>query len=626
MKKVFGIIIILLLTVSNSSCWAEKEAENGGHKNRRIHPSSDLKYMGAFKLPKETSGHVLTFRADGDPQGTADGYPGSLFSSESLTSAGLVTEFTIPKPAVSPRKNVSDLRVAQVLQGPVDITGGKVNGNYSGLTLQGIQYLPAQSDQVGSRLYWARMDNYVNNPELSLGAATLDFPNIKVEGLWKLKGLNAVQHNNYIFEVPRKWADTYLRGKYLVCGRFRDGRGNHCGPGLFAYAPWQHGNPPSDGQALDSIRLLHYEIGQGEMNNYSVTDIWRDGAWLEAGDKAAVIFTGSKSQYYGYYGGALPDDGGTSGYHSTPNQAAILFYDPNDFAEVVLGRQRPHDPQPYAVMQLENYLFSQKNLGSRTLGGVGYDRENNILYIGEPKNYSGDSNSELVHVFRIVNDNEPEDTIPPSPPEHLLGHRTQNAIELSWDASNDEHKNVVYVVYRKGVPMGMSSVEYFGHKVYAEDFYHPIGITTETFYHDEKYMYFVAPYRYKVEARDVVNNVASKEIVLDEGEYLIIDSSNFVYKEGKSIKYWLPEIVVGKRFEHKLEAAGGIEPYSWNVSFLIPGLSLDKKTGLISGVPEIQDGIKPNRLYYTHITVKDSAEPVPNLASVYNLLIMLKSE
>lgn len=53
----------------------------------RLKPE-DIVYKGAFRLPKEHNnsfqweygGYALAFRADGDPTGENDGFPGSLYS------------------------------------------------------------------------------------------------------------------------------------------------------------------------------------------------------------------------------------------------------------------------------------------------------------------------------------------------------------------------------------------------------------------------------------------------------------------------------------------------------------------------------------------------------------------
>jgi Putative Ig domain len=50
----------------------------------------------------------------------------------------------------------------------------------------------------------------------------------------------------------------------------------------------------------------------------------------------------------------------------------------------------------------------------------------------------------------------------------------------------------------------------------------------------------------------------------------------------------LPDFFVGQFYMVKIEAAGGIPPYFWQLSSgnLPPGLILDSTTGIISGTPE----------------------------------------
>jgi hypothetical protein len=47
----------------------------------------------------------------------------------------------------------------------------------------------------------------------------------------------------------------------------------------------------------------------------------------------------------------------------------------------------------------------------------------------------------------------------------------------------------------------------------------------------------------------------------------------------------LPDAVVGSMYSFTLTAAGGMQPYVWSASGLPAGLSLDSRTGIISGIP-----------------------------------------
>lgn len=95
----------------------------------RLQPA-DLEYLGAFKVSigqfgKSTfayGGNALAWRLDGDPNGDADGYPGSLFLVGHEIDQ-LVAEISIPEPIMH-LGNTSGLNDVEMLQPFADVTGG----------------------------------------------------------------------------------------------------------------------------------------------------------------------------------------------------------------------------------------------------------------------------------------------------------------------------------------------------------------------------------------------------------------------------------------------------------------------------------------------------------------------
>ena len=82
---------------------------------------TDLAYLGAFRLPDgpeeigwEYSGAAMTYYPDGDPDGPADGYPGSIFGTGHDWNQ-YVSEISVPVPIISPDRNVDDLNTAITL-------------------------------------------------------------------------------------------------------------------------------------------------------------------------------------------------------------------------------------------------------------------------------------------------------------------------------------------------------------------------------------------------------------------------------------------------------------------------------------------------------------------------------
>ena len=79
--------------------------------------------------------------------------------------------------------------------------------------------------------------------------------------------------------------------------------------------------------------------------------------------------------------------------------AQIIFYNPEELAAVARGEMEPHQPQPYATLQIDRHLFnlqSQRQL--HHVGGVSYDRRRGLLYVME---FQGDEDKPLVHVWRV---------------------------------------------------------------------------------------------------------------------------------------------------------------------------------------------------------------------------------
>ncbi|MFW6129327.1 MAG: hypothetical protein ACOC6P_03670 [Candidatus Aminicenantaceae bacterium] len=214
--------------------------------------------------------------------------------------------------------------------------------------------------------------------------------------------------NDYIFEILEAWASEYTPGKLLATGRFRDGGWSGQGPALFAFGPWSQGNPPSHGTDLDYVTLLcytstlDYDQVQHTMENYHHSDEWAGGAWLTAGNRSAVVFVGTKGVgdcWYGDQDGPCLDCDGERGWWSTGFEGRFIFYDPADFAAVAYGTKEPWEPQPYAFLNVDEYLFGIESTQQKYhLGAACFDRERGFFYVFEPR---ADGEQPLIHVWKI---------------------------------------------------------------------------------------------------------------------------------------------------------------------------------------------------------------------------------
>ena len=446
-----------------------------------IQPESDLEYLGAFRLPATVEGvgeqcnkgysgsygwsyggSGATYYPYGDPQGPDDGFPGSLFG-VGHPYEGCVSEVTIPEPVISPDKELDDLPTAGTLQPFTDVTAGRQTGGLTGTVLGDIQYYPRQGAQTTDKLYWVMYEYYLPEPDAAWhGWCELDFSNLQSQGTWRLDDFPASATSRYLFDIPQSWADAYTPGKYLAAGRNRLVNDGSWGPALYAFGPWNDGNPPPDGSAVDAVQLLKYDSDH-TLRDYSHSDEWSDGAWLTVGNKSAVIFAGTKALRTSasgleYYGEPDVDGCGYKGYHGEPYYGAILFYDPMLLAEVAKGTIEPHEVQPYAVFNVEDYTFRQ---GCRRsiLGGIAYDRQRNLLYVMERLVDGFYDRRPIVHVFRVMDSGQEPDLEPPTTPQNLRADNvTSEQVELSWDASSDNVHLVGYIIYRDGEPIATTVI------------------------------------------------------------------------------------------------------------------------------------------------------------------------
>ncbi len=77
---------------------------------------------------------------------------------------------------------------------------------------------------------------------------------------------------------------------------------------------------------------------------------------------------------------------------STTSKASFLFYDPQDLEEVVKGTKQAHEPQPYAILDVGEYLFTEEP----RLLSCAFDRQNRLLYVVEPNH-----EQPLIHIWKI---------------------------------------------------------------------------------------------------------------------------------------------------------------------------------------------------------------------------------
>ncbi|MBT7070201.1 MAG: hypothetical protein HN975_04845 [Anaerolineae bacterium] len=380
----------------------------------------NFEYLGTFRLPDasggsnwEYSGHGLTHRLAADQ---AQNEYGSLFGfghDQYLQ----VSEISIPELVIS--KNLDDLNTATTLQPFADITNGLFHPEEMSIPRAGIAYLDGY-------LYFT-FGQHIQDFEPSHGSASLDLANPQAEGAWGFGSYTNYVTNDYLFEIPPEWA-VALGGRSLASGRAREGLWSGRGPGLFAYNPAY----VEGGVLTDIAPLLLYGVQEENMpdirsdENMAVTDYhdaahWWGGAWLTAGENAAVIFAGTKAmgnEWYGFANGVVWDHKCAEtnscpempdwpyddrGFWAEDYQAQIIFYDPAQLVAVANGELESWQPQPYATLDLTEYLFDPElnfeNYKRDLVGAIAFDREHSLLYVIERL---ADEYKSVIHVWKIV--------------------------------------------------------------------------------------------------------------------------------------------------------------------------------------------------------------------------------
>jgi hypothetical protein len=370
-----------------------------------INPAG-MEYIGAIALPEAFSwgGEAIAYYRDG---GTA----GSLFVTNLNQPAnGLVGEVSLPSPVISPQKNPDDLNQAVILHQPVNIRPSNLSSwEYVDIWRTGLEYIPDEG-----RLYssWSIHYTVTEGKHASISCCkTDDLSGSTKYGAWYVGSANEppldAMTSDWLFSLPRPWADANCSGRHIVTGRCRDGGLSGLGPTMYAFSMVGE-TPPAAGQALDYTTLVEYGPVEGTDNynyphsvdGYKHSDDWREAMWITADNQNAVAIVGNKAfghNWYGYHGEWMhhdwviadepnPEaefwetDPDGKGWRSHRLQPMFILYDPDDLARVAGGQMQPYEPQPYAALRVSEDLFFGRD---HEIFSAAFDAQNNIIYITE---------------------------------------------------------------------------------------------------------------------------------------------------------------------------------------------------------------------------------------------------
>jgi len=394
--------------------------------NELIQPG-DLVYEGVFRLPDlpgaeegydwRWGGSAMAYYPAGDPGGPGDGYPGSLFATGHDWNQW-VAEISIPAPLAPTGGDLSALNTAAMLQPFHDVRGDLYTTRFEDWELPraGLAYLPAGDGQASGKLafcWGVHMQEGDSGP--THGWCELDLSDPEPAGAWRVADYANYVTSDYMLVIPAEWAEVHTPGMRLATGRFRDGGQGALGPSLIAIGLGDQSSPPAPGSALPAVSLLLYgnicQESPPAMAGYHHSDEWPGAAWLTTGERSAVVFAGTKGHgecWYGYADGTVwPEQppyppepaGGDRGWWSTRFTAQLLFYSTDDLAAVARGELAPHEPQPYAALEIDEYLVHVTSEQQKArLGAASFDPARGLLYLFE---VLADDDRPLVHVWRV---------------------------------------------------------------------------------------------------------------------------------------------------------------------------------------------------------------------------------
>ncbi len=395
-------------------------------------PLEHITYKGAFRLPDGGVSSDFNYMdgdpayyPDGDPANT-DAYPGSLFIAGDATLR-YVAEISIPEPVISPTKNLNDLNQATFLQNFADVASPNIQYEDWGWKKgPALEYLPAQTGQTQGYLYTCHGEYYAWSGDRfnSFGACNTTLSSPSPAGGWYIgPASSGMLEPHYMTIISFNFSMPHtVNNHLLVAGGSRPGY-LHNGPTLVAYSPWNDEAPlPQNNAELSHTPLLMYDDDGGSnfLNGHGYCDYWYGGAWIDLGSRESVVISGAKGrgrEWYGYNNGEstfnvlmnvpTPDEPEDHGPRQSYAQAMLLFYNPQDLISVSNGLMESWEPQPYAVLDINDYFYYPNNYDPdyiyrfKGAGGLAFDRDRSMLYVFE-RGVTGDNNTmAIVHVWQI---------------------------------------------------------------------------------------------------------------------------------------------------------------------------------------------------------------------------------
>ncbi len=392
--------------------------------------SSDITYIGSFKLPRpafgsdsksfDYGGMGLAVSADG-----SELYVGGHIYNQSLG------RIAIPNPIGG---------TATLIQAPVSIPGSVGTGG-SNTELAGVLV-------YNGRLIVQKRIPYDNNgtgPTHAVG-------NLNISGFssfTRLANIPSAQFGSgYMGPIPLEW-QTLLGGPAFT-GNSAMSINSMCsnGPSFYVFNPDDVGVK----SPVPTTPLMHFDypnhmLADPESTNdlFSISDVYNAGIVFPSGTRSVLFFArhGSGDLTYKVDDGGC---GGEGGWGADPYRRQVTAFDANDLLAVKNGTKQPNEIEPYAWWTLAG---PSDSCGKFAYSGLAYDPKTRRIYAAFDYGTSPE-----IHVWQVSGtpaDNPPEDT---TPPKAELSY-----IKISGPNQMDESTSTIYTceaIYSDGTSTTIS--------------------------------------------------------------------------------------------------------------------------------------------------------------------------
>lgn len=398
-----------LATTMVVGTYGTKTTAQSGPSSLPLLNQNGLSYLGGFRLPSAAI-NGLDFTYGGTPI-AFNPAGNSLFVGD---VAGNIAEISIPTPVDS--SDPKAMPAASYLQQAfVDPTEGHMSAmSTSTVTLYGLLVHRNRLIGAASIYYDANYSQRVSHFSRSLSLTQPSFSGWS--SVWDATRSGMV--SGWMAAVPPEWQSALGGPAITGQGAIPIISRTSYGPAAFSFDPAQVGQPAVPATPLLYYDSLHPNLGRWEDSNPTYGMATRIGGVAIIAGTRTALFVGSNGTGPACYGYGTSDsslvgkphsasdptlwcydpDDSNKGTHSYPYRYQVWAYDLNDFVAVKNGAKQPWDVKPYGVWPM-NFPTSASKL---IIGGVGYDPQNQILYVSQRDANRGNfSASPIIHAFKM---------------------------------------------------------------------------------------------------------------------------------------------------------------------------------------------------------------------------------